>query len=282
MSTDTTSTSGGWHADPAVLSRYATGSLGGSAAASVEAHLLTCARCRGAVTPAVDPARLTSVWTGVLDRVDAPRCTPVERLLVRLGMAEGAARLVAAAPSLTVSWLGALTAVLLFAALAADAGGRGVLFFLAVAPVLPVAGVAVAYGREVDPTYEVGLAAPYSTFRLLLLRSGAVVVATMLLVGVAAVLLPIDGWLAAAWLLPSLALTAGTLAVSTRMAPGWAAGGLVAAWLLAVVTAFRSTGSPYAAFGTSGQLVCLLLLALSLAVLVHRGRVPAADLRENS
>ena len=282
MSTETNGATGGWHVEPALLGRYAAGSLGGSAAASIETHLLSCARCRAALAPAVDPARLAAVWTEVVDRVDAPRRTPVERLLLRLGMNDDTARLVAAAPSLTVSWLGALTAVLLFAVLAADAGGRGVLFFLALAPVLPVAGVAVAYGREVDPTYEVGLAAPYSTFRLLLLRSGAVTVTTMLLAGLAAILLPLDGWLAAAWLLPSLALTAATLAASTRMAPAWTAAVMVTAWILAVFTAFRSTGSPYAAFGTTGQLLCAALLALSVAVLVHRGRTPAADLRETS
>ena len=282
MSTDTNGTSGGWHVDPALLGRYAAGSLGGSGAASVETHLLGCARCRAALAPAVDTDRLSAVWTEVIDRVDAPRRTPVERLLVALGMRDDTARLIAAAPSLTVSWLAALSAALIFAALAADAGGRGVLLFLALAPVLPVAGVAVAYGPDVDPTYELGLAAPYSSFRLLLLRSGAVLASTMLLAALAAVLLPVDGWLAAAWLLPALALTAATLAVSTRIAPAWTAGGLVTAWLLAVFTAFRTTGSPYAAFGADGQLVCLLLLTVSVAVLVHRGRIPAADLRENS
>ena len=272
---------GGWHVDPAVLDRYATGSLAGSAAASVETHLMACAGCRGALAPAVDPARLAAVWTEIVDRVDAPRPSPVERLLLRLGMAEDTARLVAAAPSLTVSWLASLAVALLFAVLAADAGPKGLLFFLALAPVLPVAGVAAAYGREVDPTYDIGLAAPYSTFRLVLLRSGAVVVSTMLLVALGAFLLPVDGWLASAWLLPSLALTCATLAASTRVQPAWAAGGIVAAWLLAVVNTVRYTGSAYAAFGGTAQLLCAIVLVLSLAVLVRRGRTPAADLREN-
>ncbi len=271
-----------WHIDPVVLGRYAGGSLGGSLAASVETHLLGCAPCRSALAPAVDPARLTAVWDEVADRLDAPHRTPVERLLVRLGVAEDTARLVAAAPSLTVSWLSGLTVALLFALFAAGSGTKGLLFFLALAPVLPVAGVAVAYGREVDPTYDVGLAAPYSTFRLLLLRSSAVLVATLLLVAVSAVLLPLGGWLAAAWLLPSLALSAATLAVSTRVEPAWAGGLIVVAWLLAVFSTVRVTGNALAAFGATGQLLCAVLLALSVAVLVHRGRTPAADLRENS
>lgn len=276
------SSSGDWHVDPTVLGRYAAGTLGISTAASVETHLLACAGCRGALVPAVDAGRLDAVWAEVADRIDAPRPSAVERLLLRLGMDDATARLVSAAPSLTVSWLGALGLAISFAALAADVGQKGLLLFLALAPVLPVAGVAVAYGREVDPTHDIGLAAPYSTFRLLLLRSGAVLASSLLLLAVGAVLLPVDGWLAAAWLLPSLALTAVTLAAATRIQPAWAAGLIVTAWLTAVFSAFRSTGSPYAAFGTGGQLLCLALLALSLAVLVHRGRIPAADLRENS
>lgn len=281
MSTHESGT-GNWHVEPAALGRYAAGSLGGSAAASVETHLLACAACRGALAPAVDGGRLDAVWAEVVDRIDAPRRTPVERLLLRLGMDDATARLVAAAPSLTVSWLASLTLAMVFAVLAADSGAKGLLLFLALAPVLPVAGVAVAYGREMDPTHDIGLAAPYSTFRLILLRSGAVLVSSLLLLGVGAVLLPVDSWLAAAWLLPSLALTTATLAAATRIQPTWAAGLIVTAWLLAVFSAFRSTGSAYAAFGASGQLLCLALLALSLAVLVHRGRIPAADLRENS
>ena len=276
------STSGSaWHVDPVVLRRYGTGTLGGSVAASVETHLLACGACRAALAPAVDPARLTAVWDEVVDRLDRPRRTPVERLLVRLGVNEDTARLVAAAPSLTVSWLGGLTVALVFAVLAADAGPKGLVFFLALAPVLPVAGVAVAYGREVDPTYDLGLAAPYSTFRLLLVRSSAVLVATLLLIGAGALLLPLDGWLAAAWLLPALALSAATLAVSTRVNPVWAGGGVVTAWVFAVFSTIRVTGTALAVFGPVAQLLCAVLLAMSVTVLVHRGRTVAADLREN-
>ncbi len=272
----------GWHVEPRLLARYAVGDVNGSTAASVEAHLLACAGCRAALAPSVDPARLAAVWDEVLDRVDAPRPTFVEQLLLRLGVAEHTARLVCSARSLTVSWLTAVVAALGFALLAADAGGRGVLLFLAIAPIAPVAGVAAAYGREVDPTYEVGLAAPYSTFRLLLLRSTAVLAFTLLIAGTAALLLPVSGWVAVAWLLPSLALTSVTLAASTRVDPAWAAAATVFAWLVAVFSAYRSTGVPYAAFGAAGQLVCAALLVLSLAVLIRRGRGLAPDLREIS
>jgi len=282
MSSGISNVDRGWHVEPALLARYGGGALGGSAAASIEAHLLGCARCRAALAPAVDPGRLAAIWDEVLDRVEAPRPTLVERLLLRLGVADHTARLVCTAPSLTVSWLLAVAAALAFALLAADSGTRGALLFLALAPVAPVAGVAAAYGRKVDPTYEVGLAAPYSTFRLLLLRSFAVLTSTVLIAGVGALLLPVSGWVAVAWLLPSLALTAVTLAVSTRVDPAWAAGATVLAWLTAVFSAYRSTGVPYAAFGVTGQLVSTALLCLSLAVLIRRGRGLAPDLREIS
>ncbi len=272
----------GWHVEPVLLTRYAVGDVNASTAASVEAHLLACAGCRAMLAPSVDPARLAAVWEEVLDRVETPRRTAVERLLLRLGLAEHTARLVCSARSLTVSWLTAVAAALAFALLAADAGARGVLLFLALAPIAPVAGVAAAYGREVDPTYEIGLAAPYSTFRLLLLRSTAVLASTLLIAGTAALLLPVSGWVAVAWLLPSLALTSATLAASTRVDPAWAAAVTVFAWLVAVFSAYHSTGVPYAAFGAAGQLVCTALLVLSLALLIRRGRGLAPDLQEIS
>ena len=282
MNTDMSPAGPGWHVSPRLLSGYAAGVVGGSAAASVEAHLLGCAACRATLAPAVDPARLTGVWAEVLDRVDAPRPTLVERLLLRLGMRDDTARLIGTAPSLTASWLGAVVAALGFALLAADAGAGGMLLFLALAPLLPVAGVAAAYGRQVDPTYDLGLAAPFSTFRLLLLRSSAVLASTLVIAGAGALLLPAAGWVAVAWLLPSMALTAATLAASTRVDPVWAACAIVGAWLFAVYTSYHSTGVPYAAFGQNGQLICALLLAVSVAVLSRRGRGPAPDLREIS
>ncbi len=117
---------------------------------------------------------------------------------------------------------------------------------------------------------------------MLLLRSTAVLAFTLLIAGTAALLLPVSGWVAVAWLLPSLALTSVTLAASTRVDPAWAAAATVFAWLVAVFSAYRSTGVPYAAFGAAGQLVCAALLVLSLAVLIRRGRGLAPDLREIS
>ena len=268
-----------WHIEPSLLDRYTASRVPASAAASIEAHLLGCAECRGALGRVADADRLATIWDAVVDQLDNPRATPIEWILLRLGVGDDTARLVASAPSLTVSWLTSVALALGFALVAADSGPAGALIFLALAPILPVAGVAAAYGREADPTYDLGLAAPYSTFRLLLLRSSAVLVSTLLLAGLAALLLPVAPWVASAWLLPSLALTGATLAASTRMDATWAAGGVVVSWLAAVFSTYRSSGTPYAAFGMTGQLLCVGVLLLSLAVVAARHHNSPLDLR---
>jgi len=248
----------------------------------VESHLLACAACRGGVAPAAPAARLDAIWAQIEEAVDTPRRRPVERALVRLGVHDHTARLLAATPSLTTAWLLSVTASLVFALAAAQSTPRGVLLFLAVAPVLPVAGVAAAFGRDTDPTYDVALAAPYPSFRLLLLRTAAVLASTVLLVGLAALLLPTAPGLAAAWLLPALALSTATLALSARVPAAAAAGAVVALWLGALFTAVRATGSTYGAFGVVGQTACLALIAISIALISGLHRRAAFDVRRES
>ncbi|MFF6905713.1 hypothetical protein ACFY9Q_07225 [Streptomyces sp. NPDC012389] len=45
---------------------------------------------------------------------------------------------------------------------------------LVTAPVLPLAGVALSYGRHADPLYEVVTSTPSGGLRLLLIRAAAV------------------------------------------------------------------------------------------------------------
>lgn len=138
----------------------------------------------------------------MLDELDGVRPGPMERTLVRLGIADHVARLLAATPSLRLSWFAALAVALGFAVSAAYTGA--VVVFLVVAPLVPLAGVAAAYGPGVDPTYEIGLASPMRSYRLLLIRALAVLTASMGLAGAAALALPTLNWSTAAWLLPSL------------------------------------------------------------------------------
>jgi hypothetical protein len=269
----------GWHLDGGTARRYASGAATQVFAASAEAHLSVCAGCRRLLVPLVDPSRLDSIWEQVAERVDTPRRGPVERLLRRIGLRPDTARLLSATPSLSGSWLLAVAATLAFAVIAAGAGPRGTMLFLTLAPMLPVAGVAVAYGRAVDPIHEIGAAAPYSSLRLLLLRSAAVVATTTVLAAAAGLLLPASGWTGAAWLLPALALTALTLVLSVRFALVHAAAGLATTWVVVVVGTQAGAGGRaalaagrYAAFGATGQLVCLVLMVVSIAVLAARRR----------
>ncbi|HXJ63516.1 MAG TPA: zf-HC2 domain-containing protein [Actinomycetota bacterium] len=259
-----------WHADPEVVARYADGRLDEARAYSLEAHLLACGECRALVPRAADLGWLEHVWAEIEEVVDAPRSGPVERLLIRLGIPDLVARLLAATPSLRLSWFGAVALVLCFAVLAAKGGHRGPVLFLAMAPLIPVAGVAASFGPGMDPTYEIGVAAPLRSFRLLLYRSAAVLVASVVFIGLAALALPGLDWTAAAWLLPAFALTVLTLAVSTVMEPVPSAVGVALWWVVSVALVGHLAGDGVAAFHADGQVVCVVLIAVAGLVLARR------------
>lgn len=259
-----------WHLDDDTLDSYVGGSARPALAASVEAHVLACAGCRGRLVPAVDLPRLNRIWEEVVERVDAPVPGPVERLLLRFGVRDDTARLLAATPAMHGAWFLSVLAVLGLALLSAHATERGIVVFLALAPLLPVAGVAMAYSPLTDPVHELATAAPYSCLRLLAVRTAAVLTATLLLAGAAAVLLPGEQWLAAAWLLPALALTAGTVALSTWFEPLRSALVLATGWLAVVSPAFVPGRDPLLVVQSGAQLLCLALLVLALATLVVR------------
>jgi len=271
-----------WHAEPDLLDRYARGDIDHARACSLEAHLLECARCRLALAPAVDTGRLEDSWDGLVAALDAPRPGRMERLLVRLGVREHTARLLAATPTLRLSWLAGVVLALGFAVAAAH-GGRGersLLLFLLLAPLLPVAGVAASFTRGVDPTYDVALAAPMPAFHLLLIRSTAVLGTTMVVAAVAALGLPDLGWIVAAWLVPAVALTVVSLALATFQAPVTAAATVAAVWVGGVLgsealsdgglRAFRPGPISSAAFTAGGQLALVAVTILALLVVTSR------------
>jgi hypothetical protein len=271
-------TTGAWHADGALLAAYHDQRLDAAARWSVEAHLTSCAACRLQARALVDEARLRRLRAALIEEVEAPRPGMVERLLLRLGVADHTARLLAATPALRGSWLLAVAAVLGFAVLAArlGSGQDADLAFLFVAPLLPLAGIAVAYGPGVDPTYEIGLAAPLGSFRLLLLRAAAVLGTATLLAAAASLALPQLGPGAAGWLLPSLGLTASSLALATTVAPLRAIGITAGAWVLAVVVTVLPPAPSSVLFALAGQAAFAALALLAAAVLlVRRGRFEA-------
>jgi Putative zinc-finger len=263
---------GAWHADGELLAAYHDQRLDAAARWSVEAHLTSCAACRLRAGALVDPARLRRLRAALIDAVELPRAGAAERLLVRLGVAEHTARLLAATPALRGSWLLAVAAVLGFAVLAAwtNPGQDANLAFLCIAPLLPLAGIAAAYGPGVDPTYEIGLAAPLSSFRLLLLRAAAVLGTATLLASVASLALPQLGPQAAGWLLPSLGLTASGLALATTVEPLRAVGITAGAWGVAVVATVVPPAPSSVLFAVAGQVGFAALALLAAAVLLVR------------
>ncbi|WP_412538244.1 zf-HC2 domain-containing protein [Longispora sp. K20-0274] len=257
-----------WHVDDDLLAAYATGGLAPDRAWSVEAHLPGCARCRAVATRHVDPVRLGRLRAELVAAVDV-RHRPGEVLLARLGVPEHVARLLVATPALRLSWLTAVVGLLASAVLAAYVwdGPRADLLFLAVAPVLPVLGVAAAFGPGVDPAYELALTAPINGFRLLLLRTTAVLVSTVAVAAVAAWALPGPVPRALGWLLPALALTVGTLALSSVIPPRVAGAVVGVAWLWWVTT----VAAPLFTGPVQGGFALLTALA-ALVVYLRRAR----------
>ncbi len=163
--------------------------------------------------------RLAANLDAVMGEITAPRRSRLERTLLALRVPEPTARLVAATPSLRGAWLASVGVVLLFAAQAGAEQwrpGDQLAVFLALAPLVPVVGVALAYGSHADRAHEVAVAAPLSGLRLLLLRTLAVVVAAAAVTLLAVVAAPTHGWMQLAWLLPALATCTVTLAIGAR------------------------------------------------------------------
>jgi hypothetical protein len=273
-----------WHADPAVLARYAAADLDDIRAASLEAHLLACAGCRDELAPLAPAAQLDAMWSGIEATLDAPHPGLVERGLVRLGVHDHVARLLAATPSLRMSWFSAEALALVSAAVAAaharEASGGWLFVFLVLAALAPVAGVAAAFGPGADPVYEVGIAAPMRSDRLLFIRTIAVLVASVAIAGLAALALPGLDRSIALWLLPALGLTLATLVVATWLQPIAAACSVGLAWLAVAAGAAVAASDPLAAFHVLAQLAYVVTIGVSLLILAFRhvayeGRIPA-------
>jgi hypothetical protein len=247
-----------WHLDREAIRRYAQGVVPPDLAASAEAHLMRCAACRGVISSYVEDQRAEAIWHEVVDRVDAPRRGGPERMLVRLGAGEATARLVAATPTLRGPWLLAVAGVFALAAWAAQVDERFLQMFLVVAPLGPLAGVAMAFAGGLDPTREIGLAAPYSGLRLLLIRTAAVLAVTVPVVAAAGLALPGSTWLAAAWLLPTAGLTCAALALTGRITPVVAVGVVATAWVL-VTAPTTIAGRLDLAFGIGAQVFWLAM-----------------------
>lgn len=149
-----------WHAEDDLLRAYAAGSADDVVASSVEAHLVACGSCRSRLARHVPQDRLFSNWEAVVVALDAPRPGLVEHLLVRVGVSPSTARLLVATPALRWSWAASVAMALTFSLVAATRPGAEAFLLLLTAPLVPLAGVALAFNRSLDPSAEIVDATP--------------------------------------------------------------------------------------------------------------------------
>ncbi|MER5616172.1 zf-HC2 domain-containing protein [Streptomyces sp. NPDC002215] len=295
-----------WHVSEELAGRYAAGSVPETDAWSVEKHVEACGGCAARLSAAVRArpeagAALDAVRAGVLaavvaegvseEEVSAGGASPREpaRGVRRRspGAATRAGRLLwAAGPALRGPWLLALVLVAVGAVALAYGAGAGAgeavrPLLLVVAPVLPLAGVALSYGRHADPMHEITAATPSGGVRLLLTRTAAVLAVSIPALTLAGAALPASAGRpgAAAWLLPGLAMTLAALALgsyvgcrtgATSVAVAWAATVVLPAFaasppasVAAAASAARYFAGPAAQAGwAAGALVCAALLAV--------------------
>ncbi|MZE75821.1 zf-HC2 domain-containing protein [Streptomyces xinghaiensis] len=272
------------HVEPGRASAYTDGTLPEPEAWALETHVETCSPCARLVSAAarsglagqalreVRAGVLAAVLAGAAENVHGPAPVPAVPASAARKATRKATETTAAAgrpgrpsrttrflwsarsagPALGRSWLLSLilvtAAAVLLARLSGTAAARPLL--LAVAPLLPVAGVAASYGRHADPLYEAVAATPAAGLRLLLVRTGWVLAVCVPLLTAAGLLMPEpDGGPGAhAWLLPGLTLTLLTLLVASCCGCLRAAASTGTAWLLLLV----STGAA-AAPGTADR-----------------------------
>ena len=268
-----------WHAPEAVLNRYAARpeTLDELTALSLEAHLLSCAQCRAGVAAAADPSFVAASWDEVADEIDRSRWTLAERVL-GLFVPDHLARVVAATPALRLSWLCAVVTIVAAAVLLAREVGTSTPF-LALAPLIPLAGVGLSFAAVADPAGEVALSTPLFGTGLLLRRAATVLAMAIVVLSLGTLALPEYELRHVGWLLPALALTFGALALATWFAPMTATAVAGASWVLVVeAAAFGFTsGASFAdsgLFSAVGQLVfagCAVLGAIAFAL---RGAAP--------
>jgi hypothetical protein len=267
-----------WHAPPDLLARFATASasLDDVTASSIEEHLLSCATCRAEVARtvvAVEPDVLVDSWAAVVDVIDRPRASVVERFLRRLGLGSAAARLVAATAELRWAWLVTtfgLTAVALGLALRSDSDSP----FLVIAPLIPLVAVLLGFSPVAEPGGEAGTAAPLHGAGLVARRIVAVLVPALVVVGARSLLAAEHLAAAPLWLLPGLALAFTTLALSTYVRVTLAATLATLGWVAAVLAVVaRNRGVDLGdtqLFRSPGQVVAALVAATALAVVTAR------------
>lgn len=264
-----------WHVPEDRLAAYLGGGLTAIEDASVEQHLLACASCRAGIrslSDASDLAGLDDVWHDLATVIHRPPLPIALRLARRCGLGEPTAVLLAATSALRTAWLCSALVAIAFALTAAHLSRGDALWpFLLVAPLVPVLGVATAYGPSWDPLEGLVVTAPYGRTRLILVRTMAVLVTCLPMAALLGLLLPGPGWVAVAWLGPALAMVPVQLALASFVGPRSASLVVTLAWGLFVAGSIRPFG-PTWPVEPDKQVVFVALALAATVVLAVRSR----------
>jgi hypothetical protein len=264
-----------WHAPLEQLGDYLTDRLDKPTAASVEAHLMTCATCRDALAELSDTTLARDSWASIERAIDGELGSGIERAANRVGVSDREIRTLAPTLSLQISWLAATFLALLGAAVLARRTG-GIeesltrVAFLTVAPLAPLVAVVAALSAASEPAPEIARATPASRLRMGAVRAATVMLAAIAIGLIAAAVLPGDWLDAVVWLLPALALSGMGALFAGRVAPTTAIGWLGSAWVVTVVVAARLTHDRLAAFRPGAQWLYLALAVVAAASIALR------------
>lgn len=248
-----------WHASPHLLRQYTDGdpALTADRVWAVEVHLESCADCRARLaTEATAVAPLVEdVWAAIV-----PDTEPAPLRKARWFTTW-------ATPAM-VPWL-AMTALVTIIAFVADlfVSQSYPSLALLLAPVAPVAGVAAAWAKGLDPAHELVAGTPRAGLYLVLRRTVAVLVIVIPLLAVTTWTSPVR------WLLPCLAFTVATLALGGFVGVRRAAVGLVSAWAVFVVGPSLVTAKAPAVLEPAALGVWAAVLVAGVAVVRFRATV---------
>lgn len=263
-----------WHVPDLAITNYLGGAVDDIESGSIEAHLTSCARCRATLATQSDPAGFDETWASIVDELDTPRSTWLERILASLGVSPTTARLVAATLRLRIAWVLAVMSAIALSALSSRAVEDASLF-LFVAPLVPLLAITAAFGPMVEPTYEITIAAPFDKARLLGLRAVIVLGSAIVILMAAVLVVPGLGSAAVMWLLPALALVSVGLCLTTWMPGARAALITGIGWPFVVVLTtehqrLSDLANRCSVFTPGGQLIAALVMVLAAVVTVRR------------
>ncbi len=263
-----------WHAAEPLLRGYLGGSLNALEGASVEQHLTRCPECRSLLASLSDRAVLERGWREVRTTIERPTRPLVIRAARHLGLPDAYAVLLGASMSLRTAWLSSVVVALSFCLVAAHIASDTELWpFLLVAPLIPVLGVAAAFGDADDPGETLVVTSPFGRDRLILLRTAAVLVTTVPAACLFGLLLPAPAWVGIAWLGPALSLVPVLLALASFVDPRLAGAVVALVWGGFVLGSVRPFGPTWPVEG-SQQLLFLGAALVAVAVLALRSLHP--------